>query len=401
MRETAGVGCGRGVVASLMLGAFSACGGGLPPPPPPVPTPQIELEVVDVQSDDLIESFLARPGPVVHDDILNSPMARVPEFRARVAYWVDFWQSAGARWLPDYLERMSWFSSAVDSALASRGLPPSLRYLPIVESGYSPRAVSRASAAGVWQFMEGTARGYGMRVGPLLDERRNPFKATAAAADFLQVLKDQFGSWFLALAAYNAGPYRVQALLDRYAPLEPRTDSLYWALRRRLPPETRDFVPKFFAAVEVAGHPEAYGIDLPGDSLGFDYDEVVVPDATTMDVVAKAAEAPQTEIMRLNPEVVRGITPPGKRTVLRVPAGQGDTFTQNYAHIPPRERVTFVEHRVARGETLSHIAVRYGVRVSDLTAANPGIRPTRLRIGQRVIVPVAPSARAASRSGSR
>ncbi|MCG6957803.1 MAG: transglycosylase SLT domain-containing protein [Gemmatimonadetes bacterium] len=333
------------------------------------------------------------PRPVVRDEILSSPMARNPDFQARVAHWIEFWQTTGSSWFPGYLERMERFGPVVDSALSNRGLPPSLRYLPIVESGYSPRAVSSASAAGLWQLMSGTAQGYGMWVGPLLDERRNPFKATAAAADFLQRLKDQFGSWFLALAAYNAGPYRMERILDRYAPLMPRTDSLYWAIRTRLPAETRDFVPKFFAAVELGRNPEVYGFQAAADSMGFDYDEVVIPDATTMDVVAQAAEVPQEEIERLNPEVVRGITPPGKKTVLRVPAGRGETFVENYAKIPPSERVTFVEHRVQRGETLSHIALRYHVPVKEIEAANPGLRPRRLQIGQRITVPVAPSAR--------
>jgi membrane-bound lytic murein transglycosylase D len=378
----------------VLCGGLEACATAtlLPAAPPPLPTPSIELPDPDVGGHDFARAFLTRPPPVVRDAILSSAVARNPEFQARVSYWVDFYETRGSRWLPGYLERMDQFAPMVDSMLASRDMPASLRYLPFVESGYNPRAVSNASAAGLWQLMASTARGYGMRVGPLLDERRNPVRATAAAAHFLTALKDQFGSWFLALAAYNAGPVRVEHILDRYAPLERRTDSLYWALRNRFPDETRDFVPKFFAAVQIAKDPEAHGIDVPHDSLGFHYDEVVVPDATTMDVVARAAEVPQAEIERLNPEIVRGITPPGRRTVLRVPAGQGKTFRENYPRIPPSKRVTFVVHRVTEGETLTHIARQYGVRVADIRAANPGIRPRRLQIGERITVPVAPRA---------
>jgi membrane-bound lytic murein transglycosylase D len=357
-----------------------------------VAPPEVVVQVPDVASD-LDGWTLPDPGPAERDEILASPMTRDPEFRRAVARWVDFWRTSGARWFPEYLERMTWFSPTVDSALASRGLPPSLRYLPIVESGYSPRAVSRVSAVGLWQFMAPTARGYGMWVGPLLDERRNPFKSTEAAADFLLQLRDQFGSWFLALAAYNSGPYRIQRILDRYAPLSPRSDSLYWALRDRMPRETRDFVPKFYAAALVAENPGAHGFDLPIGDEGFDFDEVTVPDATTLDVVAQAADTSQEEIERLNPEVVRGITPPGKVTALRVPAGHGAIFEENYPKIPPSERVTFVEHRVVRGETLTHIARRYRIPLGDLRAANPGVNPRRLQIGQRLTVPIAPSAR--------
>jgi membrane-bound lytic murein transglycosylase D len=324
-------------------------------------------------------------------------MARDPEFQQEVARWVARWRTNGMLGFGQDLERMAWFAPMVDSALARSELPASLRYLPIVESGYSPRAVSRASAVGLWQFMEPTARALGMRVGPLFDERRNPLKSTEAAGVFLRQLRDDFGSWFLALAAYNAGPGRLRRLLAEHAPLTPGSDSLYWALRRRLPPETRDFVPKFFAAAALAGNPVEHGFDRPDDESRFVFDEVVVPDATTLDVIAKAAEVPEADIIRLNPEVVRGFTPPGEEVTLRVPLGQGQLFRDNYARIPAEERVSFVEHRIVSGETLSHVAVRYGVPLRDLTDANPGVDSRRLRVGQRLTVPVAPSARAGVR----
>ncbi len=377
---------------TVLAGTTTACLGGsgfevpAPLPPPSIEVPRVEL------ADAKPPSVLVPPRKSELDDdpILRSPMMRDPDFRKEVDHWIETWTQAP--WFPDYLERMRWFEGAVDSVLASRGLPLSLRYLPIVESGYSPRAVSPVSAVGLWQFMEPTARGLGIRVSPLLDERRNPFKSTDAAATFLDALHQKFGSWFLALAAYNAGPARIERILNDRAPLAPRTDSLYWALRSRFPRETRDFVPKFFAAVKVAAHPNRYGVDVPDSTKGFSFDRVAVPDATTLDVVADAAGVDQREIERLNPEVVRGITPPGRKTYLRVPVGRGAIFTQNYAKIPPRRRVTFVEHRVRSGETLTHIARRYGIRLSDLEAANPGIRPRRLQIGQRLIVPIAPRA---------
>ena len=390
-------GVGRRRVAGLAaaMGLGACVGVSHPKAPPPIPAPEVEdgFPFVALEMD---WAVLPEPGPARDDEILRSPLMRDPDFQREVQRWVVFWQTTGARWFPEYLERMALFSPTVDSALARRGLPPSLRYLPIIESGYSPKAVSRASAVGLWQFMAPTAQGYGMWVGPLLDERRNPFKSTEAAGDFLLALREQFGSWFLALAAYNSGPYRVQRVLDRYAPLAPRSDSLYLAIRQYLPRETRDFVPKFLAAGAVARNPTAHGFELPADTLAFTFDEVVVPDATTLDVVAEAAQASQADIERLNPEVVRGITPPGRPTTLRVPAGSGDAFEENYARIPPSERVTFVEHRVVRGETLSHIARRYGIPLRDLQAANPRVSPRRLQIGQRLTVPIAPRARAGS-----
>lgn len=392
----------RSVVLAACMAAV-ACGGGSPPPDPPapVPTPEHAGDGPPGVQGAVVEGIhLPEPPPPRQDEILRSSMAKDPDFQREVARWVDYWRTRAGRSFPEYLARMSWFGDAVDATLERKGLPPSLRYLPLIESGYSPGAVSRARAVGLWQFMEPTAKGFGMGVTPLLDERRNPFKSTEAATDFLLQLRSQFGSWFLALAAYNSGPYRVQRLLETRAPLVPPSDSLLWALRRFLPKETQDYIPKFFAAALVAENLAAHGFEPPKDTAAFTFDEVVVPDATTLDVVAEAAGAPLEEIERLNPEIVRGMTPPGRETILRVPPGQGWQFRERYALIPPEERVSYVEHRVEEGETLSHIARRYGVRLADLQAANPRAKPKSLRIGQTLTVPMAPRARQRSGTGA-
>lgn len=328
-----------------------------------------------------------------HDEILASSVFDDPDFQAAVAAWVEYWSEPAAEAVPVFLGRMESFQPAIDSALQAEHLPPSLRFLPFIESGYNPSAASVASAVGMWQFMEGTARGMGMEVNRLLDERRDPIRSTEAAVSFLAELRESFGSWFLALAAYNGGPNRVRRVLRQQAPGVEPSDSLFWALRGHFPRETREFVPKLVGAVFVAGYPAAFGIEPPGPPEPFVFDEVEVPDATTLDVVAMAAESSLDEIERLNPQYARGMTPPGRSSQLRVPEGRRRTFEVNYSQIPPDERVTFVEHRVEAGETLSHIALRYGVLVADINAANPGLRPRFLRIGAMLTVPVAPSVR--------
>ncbi len=344
--------------------------------------------------------FEASLEPVRHvvdappfDEILASPVFGDPDFDADVLTWVEYWSVEAASAMPSILGRMSAFEERVDSTLEVAGLPPSLRFLPLIESGYNPAAASVASAVGMWQFMEATARGMGLEVTRLMDERRDPVRSTDAAVRFLAELRESFGSWFLALAAYNGGPTRLRGVLRRHAPdIEP-SDSLFWALREHFPRETRQFIPKLVGAALVGSRPQAFGIGGPESPMTFAHDEVTVPDATTLDVVAFAAEVPLDEIERLNPHFTRGMTPPGREMGVRVPAGQGQVFTRNYADILPHERVTFVEHRVEPGETLSHIAVQYGVMVADLTAANPGLRPRYLRIGALLTVPVAPSVR--------
>ena len=182
-------------------------------------------------SDDVSEVAAAepivapQPSPIlpasftaIEDELLASPMFENQEFLYEVGRWVRFWETTHSKWLPTYLERMTWFEDNVDAVLAVHELPWSLRFLPILESGYSPSAVSSASAVGLWQFMEPTARDFDMEVTRLVDERRDPFKSTEAAASFLGQLRTDFDSWFLALAAYNAGPDRIRGILRRHAP---------------------------------------------------------------------------------------------------------------------------------------------------------------------------------------
>jgi membrane-bound lytic murein transglycosylase D len=211
----------------------------------------------------LLEDYL-RQASVSYDpmdDLLTSPVLRDPEFASAVHWWVEYWTAYATEWFPGFLTRMASRGSAVDSALASRGFPPSLRYLPLIESGYDPGVTSRSGAVGLWQLMPTTARGLGLAVAPLDDERRHEEKSTEAALEYLDELYSEFGSWFLVLAAYNTGPTRVRSILRRHAPQEPLSDSLFWALRHRFPAETRDFVPKLYGAMWVASRPEAYGYE--------------------------------------------------------------------------------------------------------------------------------------------
>lgn len=325
------------------------------------------------------------------DELLRSPVLRDPEFARAVHDWMGYWTGPASRWFPEFLARMEWLGGTVDSALAAEDLPPSLRYLPLIESGYAPGVTSRASAVGLWQLMSPTARELGLEVGPLVDERRHVERSTAAAVSYLSELNEEFESWFLTLAAYNSGPTRVRGILRRHAPDAPRTDSLFWSIRHRFAPETRAFLPKLFGAMWIASNPGAYGFDEPL-AAPLAYELVDVPDQTTLDVVAGAAEASYADIVRLNPEYVRGITPPGRKVTLKVPPGHARPFVVNYSRLPVERRVTFLEHVVRPGETLSRIALLYGVRTDEIQAVNGQVSPRTLPVGARLTVPVAPEA---------
>lgn len=380
----------------MRLGAMAAAvlvGGCGAPPPPEAPVPvEIPLPRVQEPAHRVNHGWQPPSRPVTDDPdpILSSRWAFHPEIRDATAEWIHRFTETERPWFNSYLSRMARYAPLVDSLLLESGAPASLRYLPIVESGYSPSAVSRASAAGMWQFMAPVARSFGMRVDAVVDERRDPPLATAAALQYLTELEARFDSWFLALAAYNGGPSRVSRLLRKHAPLSPLGDSLFLVIRPHLPRETRDFIPKFLAAATLGGAPHHFGLVPDRELPPLAFDTVTVPDATTLDVVAAAAGATEEEIQELNPHLVRAITPRGRATALRVPPGRGDAFRVAYALIPPDQRVTVTEHVVAAGETLSEIAQLYGIRTAELEAANPRVRPRTLQIGTRLVVPLVP-----------
>ncbi len=390
------VAAGVALVVAGGLGLAFAAGRRVGPPASPDPTPPglpilpaIPLEFADQPLEAYLRGSLP---PERRDALLASPVLRDPEFTRRVHWWVRYWTGPARAWFPGFLTRMSELGTHVDSSLARAGFPPSLRYLPLIESGYAPGVRSGASAVGLWQLMSPTARELGLEVSPLLDERRDFERATDAALAYLDDLHEEFDSWFFALAAYNTGPTRVRRLLRREAAGVPPSDSLFWALRHHFASETRDFLPKLYGAMWVASRPGAYGYETLAPAP-LAYDRVEVPHQTTLDVVARAAGVAHADVVALNPQLVRGITPADRVVHVRLPAGGRAAFARNYPMIPPEERVTFVEHLVRPGETLSKIAARYGLRTAEIAAANPGVQARALPVGARLTVPVAPSVR--------
>ena len=308
----------------------------------------------------------------------------------RVLEYLEFFQVDSRDRFEIWLARLGRYQGMIRERLRAKRLPEDLVYLCLIESGFSNTAVSRAKAVGMWQFMASTARLYGLTVDPWVDERRDPFRATEAAVTYLADLRERLSSVYLAAAAYNAGVGRIERGIDRL-PGEPDSvdDRTFFQLsdRRYLRRETRDYVPKLIAASLIAKQPDRYGFDVePLPPLVFD--EVTIPDATGLDVVARLADTSVAALLELNPQFVRGITPPGRSVVVRVPRGVGTLVAQRYDSLPVTDRITFVDHYVSRGQTLSDIAKRYHVSVAMVESANPGIRSRALRVGQRIIIPM-------------
>ena len=199
-------------------------------------------------------------------------------------------------------------------------MPDELLYLAMIESGLSPNATSKALAAGVWQFMSPTATEFGLRVDEWVDERRDPVRATDAALDYLALLHERYGSWYLAAAAYNAGPTRVDNALARYPGERMGDEAVYWDILADLPPEAREYVPKILAAVALARDADGYGFRVE-PTARYDYDRVWVPGMTSLALAAEALGVATSAIRKLNPHVMRGVVPPGGLYEMRVPRG--------------------------------------------------------------------------------
>jgi membrane-bound lytic murein transglycosylase D len=260
------------------------------------------------------------------------------------------------------------------------GLPEELAYVAMIESGFNPQAVSRAGAKGLWQFMEQTARRYSLRVDRWVDERLDPEKSTVAAALYLRDLFDQFGSWFLAKAAYNAGELKITEAVLRSGTKD------FWSLTRGriLREETKRFVPAILAAILIGQHPERYGFEIaPEPPLA--YDLVTVPPLLGLRRLASRAGISLHELQRLNPELRQGTTPPGGPYSLKVASGSAAgiemVLADTQAARPP-EAVHVVKPR----ETVGGIAKRYGVTVADLVRWNGLSDASRIFPGGRLRV---------------
>jgi len=326
-------------------------------------------------------------GSAETDAILHSPVLSHPAFQDRVSRWIRTWRDEQPHNFLIFMERMRTLSSIVDGELEERRLPPSLGALPIVESGYVLAIANPSGAGGLWQIMPATARYLGLDVTSIVDERQDPEASTRAALAYLEELYSQFGSWFLAIAAYNAGPGNVSNLVARAGRREGESgDELFLRIHDSFAAETRDLLHRFVAAATLASDLEGHGLPPP-ESVPWDFEEVVLSDAVSLDVIARAAGVPLVAVEGLNPHFLRGYSPGGSSRTFRIPAGTGERFNEAYALIPPSERLAFVEHIVAAGETFSHIARAHGVPLDELMATNSGIDPRRLRIGMRLRVP--------------
>ena len=349
------------------------------------------------------KTFQAKEEPQKQNTWLFSKSSRLPSKKEpyvspfgtiqiddneRVDKWINYFQTAGRENMALYLGRSTRYLNLMKQSLREEQLPEDLVYVAMIESGFSPYARSFANAVGYWQFIEGTARRYGLKVNSYIDERRDPILATHAAARYFKDLYNVFTSWPLALASYNAGEYRVHRSVLRYY----TKDFWFLSAKRSLPRETANYVPKFMAALQISKNPEQYGFDNIQYQEPFQYDTVPLKTSISLKKMAKNLNIPYEELRRFNPRYRSEFVPiEGEQTFIRVPRGKSrgiaPLLVASYMKKPPFVHSDHYWYRIQRGDTLYRLARRNKTKVSTIRRMNKMGRRSLLRAGRKIKLP--------------
>ena len=310
----------------------------------------------------------------------------------QVAGYINYFSTTrGHGTLEHALVRSGRYREMIERILKEEGVPQDLIYLAQAESGFYPYAVSRVGARGIWQFMATRARAYDLHRDFWMDERQDPEKSTRAAARHLRDLYNEFGDWYLAMAAYNSGPGTVQSAVKRTGYAD------FWELYRRnvLPRETRNYVPIILAVTIMAKNPAQYGLDSIVADHKLLYDTVKINYPVDLRLVADCVGASPGELQDLNPSLLRMVTPKGQFE-LHVPAGSGQKFQDAINSIPSDMRVWWRYHQVVPGDTLMSLARYYHTTLHAILDANQLDAQATIEPGAKLIIPIAPTKRSAA-----
>jgi membrane-bound lytic murein transglycosylase D len=301
----------------------------------------------------------------------------------QVEYYLDFFQNKNHETFARWLARSTAYLPFIKERLREEGLPQDLAYLAMIESGFSQTARSRARAVGMWQFIRGTARNYGLKVNSYLDERRDPVKSTRAAVEYLSELHGEFDSWYLAVAAYNAGEGNIKRAMRKHGTAN------FWELAqgRHLRLETKRYVPKLIAAIIIAKNPKKYGFDDVEYQPPFTYETAEAPRWTALKAVSLAGNVDVQELQNLNRELLKPFTPPDSSTYpLRVPVGKKTAVEKNLCRVHAIVSTSYKTHVVRDGESLNRVCQKYGLTKKIILKTN-NLPSATLKAGQRLRIP--------------
>lgn len=293
--------------------------------------------------------------------------------------YINYYQGRGRTTMESGLRRSGQFMRLARRIFAEEGVPLDITWLGQVESSWKVRAVSWASASGLWQFIPSTGRRYGLRQNAYIDERNSIEQSTRASARYLKFLAERYkGNWELAMAAYNTGEGNIDRAISRAG------SANFWMIYPYIAQETRNYVPNILAVILIAKNPEKYGFKGIKADAPWAYDIVRVPTATSLQLVADATDSSVEYIRSLNPELRRDITPRGDTYDVRIPAGRAKQFQALLQRIAPERRETARIISVAPGEDLQSVASRTGINVAQLQAMNNGVD---LKSTTKLVVP--------------
>ena len=338
------------------------------------------MEILEEIGEDLLIPDSGSGAVSITDVIEEEQQMTIPlVLNKKVENAITYFQGRGRRVFTKWMQRTGWYQDLIITILKEEGVPEELFYLAMIESGFNPNAKSYARAVGIWQFISSTGKAYGLTSSWWYDERRDPEKSSRAAAKHLRDLYQRFDNWYLAVAGYNFSPGKIEKRLQKYNVEE------FWDLPR-LPRQTRNYVPTFIAAVHIAKNPAEYGFFVEPEAPVI-YDTVTVKECVDLNVVATCVNSNFDELKRLNPALLRWCTPPDRdKWILNIPPGNRDLFLANYSRVPDDQKLTYINHLIRRGETLSQISRKYGVNIDEIKRFNK-IRGTFIREGQVLVIP--------------
>jgi len=362
------------------------------------------LELVALQEGDGATEQKSEPAPIDEANDVTFPVD--PNIKAKaeaeiksthsdlplmmtdqVAGYINYFSTRGRPTLEHALTRAGQYQDMIQRVLKDEGVPQDLIYLAQAESGFHPLALSHSGARGIWQFMASRAKGYGLHHDLWVDDRQDPEKSTRAAAHHLKDLYNQFGDWYLAMAAYNSGPGRVQSAVKRTGYAD------FWELYRRnvLPRETRNYVPIIVAVAIMAKNPSQYGLQTVIPDPPMKYDTVRINYPVDLRLVAECIDVSLSELQELNPSLLR-MTTPKTHFDLHLPMGTAEKYQTTIAAIPAGMRLSWRYHTVANGETLMSLSRTYHTPLKTIATANQLDMKDTIEAGAKLVIPIAPGA---------
>lgn len=359
-----------------------------------------KLEVVAFKQGDGFTEQQAEPAPIDEANQVTFPAD--PNMKAKaeaelkntqsdlpliindyVAGYINYFSTRGRGVFERALVRSGRYREMIERVFKQQGIPQDLIYLAQAESGFHPLALSRARARGMWQFMASRGVGYGLRRSWWVDDRQDPEKSTQAAARHLKDLYNQFGDWYLAMAAYNSGPGNVQQAVQRTGYAD------FWELYKRdvLPKETKNYVPIILAMTIMSKNLAQYGLDNVQMDAPEHYDVVTVDYPVDLRLVAECVDVPVEQLVELNPSLLRRTTPKDQSYDLHLPEGSKERYQAAIASVPKDKRVAWRYYKVQEGDTLAAVARKYHTTERAISEVN-GLKDRELTADSRLVIPV-------------